>query len=175
MADCYTCGRVLGRDDQRFRRQVQTGTTERVNYGRRVSFGTSTRSGLRTVCAGCAASMDAAARAGMIRSAVIVSVLAVGGIVFCANHASAPSERTEPAAATHSLETLPAATAISQSPAAGSPQVKTRSKTRKRGRRRGDQPLDPDVKVETAEPEPGTRREKEEAAPPGTVADPFAE
>jgi hypothetical protein len=54
MANCYICGTPYARH----RREVYTGKSNRVNYGRRISFGNSSYYGVRTVCSDCAKKVD---------------------------------------------------------------------------------------------------------------------
>jgi hypothetical protein len=85
VAECFTCGRVLGPQDQRFRRSVDVGTTQSVRFGRRVTFGTSHRSGPRTVCADCARNID---RSSGIAALAVGLVVAVGGVAVCVSSVS---------------------------------------------------------------------------------------
>jgi hypothetical protein len=54
MATCYICSSSYASN----RREVYTGQSHRVNYGRRVSFGNSQYYGMRSVCDDCAYRID---------------------------------------------------------------------------------------------------------------------
>ena len=78
MAACYHCARP-GAD---FRRNVVTGQSRGTYYGKRsTSFSTRTNTGLRTVCEGCAFSID---KGRLIQSIVglwILTIVLVGLII----------------------------------------------------------------------------------------------
>lgn len=54
MASCYLCGSSYAE----YRREVYTGQSKRVNYGRTVTFGRSSHYGSRLVCRNCAKDID---------------------------------------------------------------------------------------------------------------------
>ena len=57
MRHCYLCDESIA--DSGFRRTVGTGRSSRISFGRRVSTSSTTRAGLRTLCAACAGRVDA--------------------------------------------------------------------------------------------------------------------
>jgi hypothetical protein len=57
MAECYRCGGFVPRG-QGYRREVYTGHSNRLYFGRRVSGSTGNRYGVRTICASCASDLD---------------------------------------------------------------------------------------------------------------------
>src|ERR1700687_2206154 len=57
MAECYNCGTAVPRG-QGYRREVYTGHSSRIYWGRRVSGSGGSRFGVRTVCGRCAGNID---------------------------------------------------------------------------------------------------------------------
>jgi hypothetical protein len=57
MAECYRCGDAVSRG-QGYRREVYTGHSSRIYWGRRVSASSGSRFGVRTVCSRCAGNID---------------------------------------------------------------------------------------------------------------------
>lgn len=58
MATCQRCGRYVPASQRLYRRQLYNGTTHRVNYGRRVYFGTSDYYAVKNVCSICVDEID---------------------------------------------------------------------------------------------------------------------
>ncbi len=54
MASCYICGS----SGANYRREVYTGQSKRINYGRRITFGHSSHYGMRSVCSSCVKGVD---------------------------------------------------------------------------------------------------------------------
>jgi hypothetical protein len=57
MADCYNCGANVPKG-QGYRREVYTGHSTRIYYGRRLSGSSGSRYGVRTLCKSCAVRFD---------------------------------------------------------------------------------------------------------------------
>ena len=87
MRHCYLCDSGIAGSGHR--RNVGTGRSNRVSFGRRVSTSTTRRSGLRTVCAGCAAQLDAQARfQAKVGTAVAAAVVLFVVYVSVTSHSS---------------------------------------------------------------------------------------
>lgn len=90
MADCYLCGAFIPRG-QGYRRNVQTGTSHRVYYGRRPGGSSGVQYGTRTVCHTCARIMEAQNEGSGLRSFAFLCVCAIlvflGFQAFKADHA----------------------------------------------------------------------------------------
>ncbi len=54
MASCYICNASYANQ----RREIYTGQSRRINFGKRITFGKSNHYGMRTVCNSCAKEMD---------------------------------------------------------------------------------------------------------------------
>jgi hypothetical protein len=59
MSNCSKCGKYIPQTEV-YRRQIYVGTTQRVNYGKRVSVGSSNHYRLQNVCRECAQAIDEA-------------------------------------------------------------------------------------------------------------------
>jgi len=57
MPNCSSCGKYI-QPTEVFRREMYVGTTRRVHYGKRISFGNSTHFRKQSVCISCAKSID---------------------------------------------------------------------------------------------------------------------
>jgi hypothetical protein len=81
MQHCYICGASIPGGG--YRRVVETGSSRRTYYGRRISWSRSRSEGLRTVCQSCAQQIDKQRRIGCFLQIVavlfVVGFLAVGG------------------------------------------------------------------------------------------------
>lgn len=58
MPTCQRCGIILPANQRLYRRELYSGTTERVNYGRRVSYGNSKHYSKKNVCGQCVDELD---------------------------------------------------------------------------------------------------------------------
>ncbi len=89
MRHCYLCDEAIS--GTAFRRSVGTGRSNRVSVGRRVSTSSTRRSGLRTLCSGCAGRVDADAR---LKNKVMgVGAILLVGFVMYANSGTNGSAR----------------------------------------------------------------------------------
>jgi len=58
MPTCQRCGSYVPASQRLYRRELYNGTTQRVNYGKRVSYGSSTHYSMKNVCSDCADDID---------------------------------------------------------------------------------------------------------------------
>ena len=79
MRHCYLCDDNIA--GAAFRRSVRTGQSRRLSVGRTISTSTTQRSGLRTLCGGCAARIDAEARL-QAKIGGVLAVLFVGFVIY---------------------------------------------------------------------------------------------
>jgi predicted nucleic acid-binding Zn ribbon protein len=57
MPNCSNCGEFI-RPNEVYKREIYVGTTNRVNYGKRITFGNSRHYRKQTVCSDCAKLID---------------------------------------------------------------------------------------------------------------------
>jgi hypothetical protein len=76
MASCYICGKQIPHGQEQ-RRDVRTGGSTRIYWGRRTRVSTQQSHGLRTVCPECAKAKDAANARGCLVLLVIVIAIAI--------------------------------------------------------------------------------------------------
>jgi hypothetical protein len=103
MRHCYLCDESI--PDSGFRRTVGTGRSSRISFGRRVSTSSTTRAGLRTLCAACAGRVDADEA---LKNKVIgvVLVLFVGFVIYANTGGSkAVDQQPDPQPATQQAST----------------------------------------------------------------------
>lgn len=82
MADCYHCGAWIDRG-QGYRRNVHTGTSNRVSYGSRSSnYSTGNRFALRTLCKSCALQADEDAEKAKINGNIALAIVIVAIFLF---------------------------------------------------------------------------------------------
>ena len=102
MRHCYLCDEPIANSG--FRRTVGTGRSSRISFGRRVSTSSTTRAGLRTLCAACAGRVDADEA---LKNKVIgVGLVLFVGFVIYANTGG-------PKAVDHQVDAVPAFQPIS--------------------------------------------------------------
>ena len=58
MPYCNNCGRNIPTNERVYKRELYSGTSQRTNYGKRISFGTSRYYSMKTVCENCASQID---------------------------------------------------------------------------------------------------------------------
>lgn len=58
MAHCQHCGCFMPSNGRVYKRELYRGNTQRVNYGRRISYGNSNHYSVRSVCGECADAID---------------------------------------------------------------------------------------------------------------------
>ncbi len=119
MQHCFFCGAEIS--DGGHRRMVQTGLSRRRYRGtRRTSVSTTTSTGLRTLCAGCAERVDADARfqakVAKVKAAAVAGAIVVAAIWW----ASRPRPSTQPASVNAVMET-PAAVSTPSPVESGAP------------------------------------------------------
>lgn len=65
-----------------YKRQIYVGTTNRVNYGKRVSFGKSTHYRKQSVCVNCVNMIDKANEARKRNSTIVLLIIAIAIIIY---------------------------------------------------------------------------------------------
>ena len=81
MPNCSNCG-VYMQPTEVYRREIYVGTTNRVNYGKRVSFGNSTHYRKQSVCGNCANMIDRANEARKRKSTILLLIIAIAIIIY---------------------------------------------------------------------------------------------
>lgn len=83
MPICNSCGSQISANQNVYRREIYSGQTKRVNYGKRITFGNSTHYSVKNVCADCANAIDAArARSSRNTMIVLLSILIIGIVYY---------------------------------------------------------------------------------------------
>jgi hypothetical protein len=93
MAECYNCGAYIPKG-QGYRREVYTGHSNRIYFGRRLSGSTGNRYGVRTICASCVQRIADRRRRTAITVVAIIAFLYVASLFD-----NSSSNRTSPSAA----------------------------------------------------------------------------
>lgn len=83
MPNCSSCGKFI-QPTEVFRREMYVGTTRRVNYGKRISFGNSNHYRKQSVCYECAKSIDEANERSRTRTTVFLLVVAIIIVLYFA-------------------------------------------------------------------------------------------
>jgi uncharacterized protein (DUF983 family) len=81
MPNCSKCGKHITQTEV-YRRQIYVGTTQRVNYGKRVSVGASNHYRLQNVCYECAQAIDEANAKSEKLLLTIIIIIAIIAILF---------------------------------------------------------------------------------------------
>lgn len=58
MANCFSCGRHIGRNETQYKREMYSGRTNKIWYGKRISIGNALHYSYKTVCGDCATRID---------------------------------------------------------------------------------------------------------------------
>lgn len=82
MASCNSCGKFMAPTENVYRREIYSGQTRRVNYGKRVTFGNSTHYSVRNVCNNCAKEIDETRKKNKRNTMVFLLVLAISALLF---------------------------------------------------------------------------------------------
>ena len=83
MPNCSNCGKYI-QTTEVFRREMYIGTTRRVHYGKRISFGNSNHYRKQSVCFDCAKSIDEADEKSRSRITVFLLIIAIIIVLFFA-------------------------------------------------------------------------------------------
>jgi hypothetical protein len=79
MANCNNCGCYIPTSERVLKREMYSGTSQRTNYGKRISFGTSRYYSMKSVCENCARQID---QSNAEQNKTIMVVLMVLGIII---------------------------------------------------------------------------------------------
>ena len=82
MLTCQNCGCHIPATQRVFKRELYSGTSQRVNYGRRVSYGTTDRYAIKSVCSDCAETIDNVRKARRDRKTVRLLVIAILLVIY---------------------------------------------------------------------------------------------
>jgi len=82
MASCNSCGKFMTPTENVYRREIYSGQTKRVNYGKRITFGNSTHHAVRNVCYVCAKEIDDSRERGKRNSMILFLTLAIGAFLY---------------------------------------------------------------------------------------------
>lgn len=83
MPNCSSCGKYM-QPTEVFRREMYVGTTRRVHYGKRISFGNSNHYRKQSVCVNCAKSIDEANERSRTRTKVFFLIVAIIIVLYFA-------------------------------------------------------------------------------------------
>jgi lysozyme family protein len=82
MPTCQRCGTHIPASQRLYRRELYNGTTQRVNYGKRVSYGTSTHYTIKNVCRSCADELDQNEKSRKNKKTIRLLVLAILIVIY---------------------------------------------------------------------------------------------
>lgn len=83
MPICNSFGSQISANQNVYRREIYSGQTKRVNYGKRMTFGNSTHYTVKNVCADCANEIDvASARSSRSTMIILLSILIIGIVYY---------------------------------------------------------------------------------------------
>ena len=105
MAECYNCGANVPKG-QGYRREVYTGHTTRMYYGRRVSGSSGRRYGIHTLCQSCAVGFDKRRTNRRLLTAGIVLALILAGAFSSKDNGSSHPSATSASMAGGSSSTV---------------------------------------------------------------------
>ena len=87
MPTCQNCGKNISSQETVYRREIYSGRSQRVNYGKRISFGTSNYYSVKNVCESCAISIDESRKNSSNTVLIVVALIVFGALLFYAlNH-----------------------------------------------------------------------------------------
>ncbi|VDH02922.1 Uncharacterised protein [Bergeyella zoohelcum] len=85
MPNCSNCGKYI-QPTEVYRRQMYVGKTNRVNYGKRVTFGNSNHYRMQNVCAKCARELDQEyERSKSVKGCIVLVILIIIVLYFILN------------------------------------------------------------------------------------------
>lgn len=76
MPNCQNCGNHMGHDEI-YRREIYSGRSNRVSYGKRITFGTSTHYSIKNVCLTCATEIDNANKKSNNSTTIFLLIIAI--------------------------------------------------------------------------------------------------
>ena len=79
MANCNSCGRYMRPTENVYKRQLYSGRSSRVYYGKRINFSTSNYYSMKSVCADCAEAID---KKSSLDAKITVRIILILIIVF---------------------------------------------------------------------------------------------
>lgn len=81
MPNCSNCG-IYIQPTEVYKREIYVGTTNRVNYGKRVSFGNSKHYRIQSVCGGCANMIDKSNEARKRNLTILILIIAIAIFIY---------------------------------------------------------------------------------------------
>ena len=82
MANCNSCGKYMPPTERVYKRQIYSGKSNSVYYGKRINFGSRSYYSIKSVCADCAASIDEQSANSSKTVLVIIFVIAIAILLF---------------------------------------------------------------------------------------------
>ena len=77
MANCSNCGKYMQPKENVYKRQVYSGKSRSVYYGRRINFGTRSYYSVKSVCEDCAKKIDEQNASSSQSYLIVVFVIAI--------------------------------------------------------------------------------------------------
>lgn len=82
MPHCFTCGKFISGSERTYKRELHSGTSQGINYGKRVSFNTRKYYSMKTVCGPCAESIDTQQNNTNKAVLVVILVIIIGILLY---------------------------------------------------------------------------------------------
>jgi hypothetical protein len=84
MPICQNCGKNIAANETIYRREIYSGRSQRVNYGKRITFGNSNHYSVKNVCESCAESIDNSRKNSNNTFLIIVALIVLSGLLYYA-------------------------------------------------------------------------------------------
>lgn len=84
MPICQNCGRNIAAHETIYRREIYSGRSQRVTYGKRITFGNSNHYSVKNVCESCAESIDNARKSSNNIVLVVIGLIILVGLLYYA-------------------------------------------------------------------------------------------
>ncbi len=84
MAVCQNCGRNISVHETTYRREIYSGSSQRVSYGKNITFGNSKYYSIKNVCSFCAQEIDSARKKQKNTTLFILCLIVLLGLLYFA-------------------------------------------------------------------------------------------
>ncbi len=84
MPICQNCGRNMSSQEQVYRREIYSGRSQRVTYGKRITFGNSNHYAVKNVCESCAIAIDNSRKNSSKTFLIVIAVIVFLGLIYYA-------------------------------------------------------------------------------------------
>jgi len=84
MPICQNCGKNIATNEPVYRREIYSGRSQRVNYGKRISFGSSNHYSVKNVCELCAENIDNSKKNSNNVFLIVISLIVLSALLYYA-------------------------------------------------------------------------------------------